>query len=957
MGRLKDERSQKISGQQVSAIKYCHDHDVIHRDLKPQNILLDADGNMKLGDFGLATRCRAGTVLQGRCGTKSYSPRTENCQSAPFFGAESALQPSVPVLRNATPSAGSVCNFYGVSTPAASSAWLLPSDSSTCCQQLVDSASLYQRAGTTTLTALTNQNQISTLALPYAGVLQCDLTGSSDRRETAFQDFTVTIIDQNTTLSSLAMTAQCDNILDPNALVPLYPTLSASLVQATPSEVPNQGYNLAPSYQDGSQLYYYSLNSLGPLMAGELEQCLQAYRLVSYSGTQASSLQPEMVMMLREFHSMNVQTPFSTSAFYYPSSAQAMPDSSLQVVEMETPLELTPSAQTFCLLQSPDLGNACTHDTWMRTPPVSEDRSLTAPIHSPSEFLPLPPAPSLEQTENNNLDFKIANLSTPLVTYEGTKENQELALLPLVHPNMQQTLKYTDAESLQQNLVLDNDTLGNSSLGQEEPGVLQSVVGSNKDFADMTALVADIHLPQLFNSLTELNQFQDPRAAQSKDSTVIGRDQAQESSSVISALSDQVRKNDQKVSELPDGAPQARIQLQKLVEGEEAVGSAGFSEGAFDNVAKHLEGKAQKVTPRKRSRARAHGQDKAKKTRENNSKKTEELKPSSHRVKAEEKPAIPKTKRKRNPPELSHDSFKKPRTHLGMHMLASVQVFHPLGKKSERKTGVSSSRALLNLSSNKDPRTGPDTTSLLDMPREGQSLDKSLGKIQRPASSAPKRCPSPSQYELPPPGKVKLVPLPFPVPDKPQTKPVSRKLLCLASRRSTMAYPVRPHSHSAQPPTLKPSQPAPASTSLMASDKPAPPNGTSATRANITKPCTGPQPAASLPAPYRASSHTLLHREPLSAARNKALSSPKAKTQYLLLDFSCQPIPWRKVDIPGPVISQPITEEQRPEREAMKRRAQQERENAAKCTSLGKLQFFLQREKDMEISKYYGYAM
>ncbi|CAO2625707.1 Uncharacterized protein C2orf78 homolog, partial [Lemmus lemmus] len=858
---------------------------------------------------------------------------TENCQRAPFFGAECALQPSVPVLRNAIPSAGSVCNFYGVSTPAASSAWLLPSDSSTCCQQLMDSASLYQQAGTTTLTALTDQSQISTLALPYAGVLQCDLTGSSDRRETAFQDFTVTIIDQNTTLSSLAMTAQCDNSLDPNALVPLYPTLSASLVQATPSQVPNQGYNLAPSYQDGSQLYYYSLNSLGPLMAGELEQCLQAYGLVSYSGTQASSLQPEMVMMLKEFQPMNVQTPLSTSAFYYPTSAQVMPDTSLQVVEMETPLELTPSGQTFCLLQSPDLGNACTHDTQMRTSPVNEDRSLTAPIHSPSEFLPLPPAPSLEQTENNNLDD----------TYEGTKENQNPTLLPLVHPDMQQTLKYTDAESLRQNLVLDNATLGNSTLGQEEPGVLQSVVGSNMDLADMTALVADIHLPQLFNSLTELK-----------------RDQAQESSSVISVPSDQVIKNDQKVSELPDGAPQTRIQLQKLVEGEDAVGSAGFSEGAFDNVVKHSEGKAQKVTPSKRSRARAHGQDRAKKTRENNSKKTEELKTSNHRVKAEERSAIPKTKRKKNPPELSHDSFKKPRTHLGMHMLESVQVFHPLGKKSEKKTGISSSRALLKFISNKDPRTGPDTTSLLDMPHEGQTLDKSLGKIQRPGSSAHKESPSPSQYELPPPGKVKLVPLPFPVLDRPQTKPVSRKLLCLASRRPTVAYPLRPHSHSVQPPTLKSSQPAPARTSLMASDKPALPNATSATRPNITKPVqsfTEPQPAASRPAPYRASSHTSLHREPLSAARNKALSSPKAKAQFLLLDFSCQPIPWRKVDIPGPVISQPITEEQRPEREAMKRQAQQERENTAKYTSLGKLQFFLQREKDMEISKYYGYAM
>ena len=34
----------------------------------------------------------------------------------------------------------------------------------------------------------------------------------------------------------------------------------------------------------------------------------------------------------------------------------------------------------------------------------------------------------------------------------------------------------------------------------------------------------------------------------------------------------------------------------------------------------------------------------------------------------------------------------------------------------------------------------------------------------------------------------------------------------------------------------------------------------------------------------------------------------------------------------------------------MKRQAQQECENAAKYTALGKLQFFLQREKDMEIS-------
>lgn len=39
----------------------------------PQNILLGAEGSMKLGDFGLTTGRRVGPVLQGRCGTRSYN--------------------------------------------------------------------------------------------------------------------------------------------------------------------------------------------------------------------------------------------------------------------------------------------------------------------------------------------------------------------------------------------------------------------------------------------------------------------------------------------------------------------------------------------------------------------------------------------------------------------------------------------------------------------------------------------------------------------------------------------------------------------------------------------------------------------------------------------------------------------------------------------------------------------
>ena len=40
--------------QLVSGINYCHAHRVLHRDLKPGNLLIDKNGAMKIADFGLA---------------------------------------------------------------------------------------------------------------------------------------------------------------------------------------------------------------------------------------------------------------------------------------------------------------------------------------------------------------------------------------------------------------------------------------------------------------------------------------------------------------------------------------------------------------------------------------------------------------------------------------------------------------------------------------------------------------------------------------------------------------------------------------------------------------------------------------------------------------------------------------------------------------------------------------
>ncbi|XP_008823952.1 serine/threonine-protein kinase 36 isoform X2 [Nannospalax galili] len=72
-GKLPEDQVQTIAAQLVSALYYLHSHRILHRDMKPQNILLAKGGGIKLCDFGFARAMSTNTmVLTSIKGTPLY---------------------------------------------------------------------------------------------------------------------------------------------------------------------------------------------------------------------------------------------------------------------------------------------------------------------------------------------------------------------------------------------------------------------------------------------------------------------------------------------------------------------------------------------------------------------------------------------------------------------------------------------------------------------------------------------------------------------------------------------------------------------------------------------------------------------------------------------------------------------------------------------------------------------
>ncbi len=70
--KLKEDIAKHMFKQICEGLRYCHSKNILHRDIKLDNILLTSEGDIRICDFGVSKLVKPGEIMTEQCGTPAY---------------------------------------------------------------------------------------------------------------------------------------------------------------------------------------------------------------------------------------------------------------------------------------------------------------------------------------------------------------------------------------------------------------------------------------------------------------------------------------------------------------------------------------------------------------------------------------------------------------------------------------------------------------------------------------------------------------------------------------------------------------------------------------------------------------------------------------------------------------------------------------------------------------------